>query len=143
MEVYGIGAFADVRYARRTAGMNPRRKMAYDFFIEQTTWPAYAFGLLVSVSVIAAVVLLMVETLPAVRRSPVWTQYVAYIVDCVVMALWTIELIGRFYGHPNRWRFFRDPLNIVDVLSILPFYIQFWVPVTAGFASLSINSASL
>lgn len=46
------------------------------------------------------------------------------IVEAVVVAFFTIELLCRFICNTKKIRFFRQPSNIVDVLAIAPFYFN-------------------
>jgi len=47
------------------------------------------------------------------------------IVDTITMWFFTIEYIVRFTCAPRKWRFFKAPLNVVDLLAILPYFVSF------------------
>ncbi|KAL6742612.1 hypothetical protein Aduo_015744 [Ancylostoma duodenale] len=40
------------------------------------------------------------------------------------MAYFTVEYLARFFVNPNKAKFVRSPLNVIDVLTILPFIIE-------------------
>jgi hypothetical protein len=46
-------------------------------------------------------------------------------VDTITMWFFTLEYIVRFTCAPRKWRFFKAPLNVVDLLAILPYFVSF------------------
>merc|ERR1712038_441707 len=47
------------------------------------------------------------------------------IIDELTMWFFTIEYLVRLACAPRKWIFFKAPLNVVDLLAILPYYIGF------------------
>lgn len=47
------------------------------------------------------------------------------IVDELTMWFFTLEYLVRFLCAPRRWLFFKAPLNLVDLLAILPYFVSF------------------
>ena len=45
-------------------------------------------------------------------------------IDHVLLLLFTIETVVRFVFCPRKSRFFADGLNIVDILSVMPYYVN-------------------
>ncbi len=58
-------------------------------------------------------------------------------IEAVCIAWFTFEFLLRSFTAPNLFRFLKSPLNIVDIMSILPFYLSFLVPKQ----NLSLNTA--
>ena len=46
------------------------------------------------------------------------------VLDYVCTAFFTLELIIRIVFAPNKIQFFRSPMNIIDILALLPLYVQ-------------------
>ena len=46
------------------------------------------------------------------------------ILDYICTIFFTIELIVRVIFAPNKRKFFRSPMNIIDILALLPLYVQ-------------------
>jgi len=49
------------------------------------------------------------------------------IIDELTMWFFTLEYAIRFICSPNKWEFFKAPLNGVDLLAILPYFVGFLV----------------
>ena len=49
---------------------------------------------------------------------------ILYGIDTVCVLFFTLELICRFTFSPSKLKFFISPMNIIDVVALLPFYIE-------------------
>ena len=91
--------------------------------------------------IIASVMAVFLETVPAIYE-PLKEEF--HFFDLVAVAVFTFEYILRFYASPEtvseessdiskRWSWFVRPTSIVDLIAILPFYLQFFVIIDLRF----------
>jgi voltage-gated potassium channel len=75
---------------------------------------------IIGVLIIFSTICFSLETLPDLEQS---TRQFLYYSEIVVITIFTIEYMYRIYVAENRFRFIFSFYGIVDLLSILPFYI--------------------
>ena len=46
-------------------------------------------------------------------------------IESFTIIYFTFEYVLRFSCSPNKWRFFKHPINLVDLFAILPIYLTF------------------
>ncbi|XP_047138594.1 shaker-related potassium channel tsha2 isoform X2 [Hydra vulgaris] len=113
---------------------------------------------LFSMSVIVlSIVMFCIETLPDFKK-PVYTndpltgnssissfqtkdeyETAFFAIECACILWFTAEYLLRLISSPKKFLFLRQPLNIIDIVAILPFYITIFLRSTnANVASLSI-----
>ena len=104
-----------------------------------------------SVSVIVlSIILFCVETLPQFQTRSTQNETVThdsrsrskenpfFILEAVCITWFTFEYVTRLAVSPRKWKFFISGLNIIDLVSILPFYITLPMEGSASVSSLAI-----
>ncbi|VDO11347.1 unnamed protein product [Rodentolepis nana] len=130
----GLTALDDIKLPKNKV----RRKMW--LFLEYPLSSCYAkwFSFTSIAIILLSVASFCLETLPAfityqVDMSgpiPVFTPSKFYFKDeffyleLVCMLWFTLEIFLRLFSCPNRLAFFKSALNIFDIISVVPFYIQ-------------------
>jgi potassium voltage-gated channel Shal-related subfamily D protein 2 len=87
----------------------------------------YVTGFFIAISVMANVV----ETIPCGRIPGTNTnppcgerfEIVFFCLDTACVMIFTAEYVLRFFAAPDRWKFVRSVMSIIDVVAILPYYI--------------------
>ncbi|KAG0207702.1 hypothetical protein BGX28_001098 [Mortierella sp. GBA30] len=86
---------------------------------------AFALNVWVSFAIVLSAVITTIETIPSFRSTDtkVWFYF-----ETVMVAFFTIELVARIICHSDSLKqlkkFVLSPLAVIDVLSILPYYIE-------------------
>ncbi|MGK0309619.1 MAG: voltage-gated potassium channel [Lentimonas sp.] len=88
-------------------------------------WDEKAFDLFVIVAICVSVVAVMLESLPSL--DPQITRTLYFIEWCITL-LFTLEYILRIYVSLKPLRYMRSFFGVVDLLSILPTYLDLLFP---------------
>ncbi|KAK9764065.1 hypothetical protein K7432_008759 [Basidiobolus ranarum] len=104
--------------------MSPFRAYCYRFFVQSKSWQARVFFLFSHLLLLLMVISFCLETIPSVYQteSNEWIKF-SQSLDISLLIILSVEFAGKFYGWPNRWRFFLDYKNILDLITIVPFFI--------------------
>lgn len=93
--------------------------------------------------IVLSLITYCLETVPALKsrktnsdetkRSDHW-----FIMECIWILWFTLELILRFAFAPNRIRFLFSPFGLVDMVAVLPFYLTLFLQSDSGATSFAV-----
>ncbi|KAL5270155.1 hypothetical protein ACHWQZ_G001029 [Mnemiopsis leidyi] len=106
-------------------------RKCWDFFEEPDSSKGAKFWAVLDVLAITlAVALFIAETMPDIKKAIESTTDNAqktafFVIETVCILFFTIELIARFICCPNKCLFLKTTMNWIDLVTVLPYYIQF------------------
>nr|XP_035960822.1 potassium voltage-gated channel subfamily G member 4 [Halichoerus grypus]XP_035960823.1 potassium voltage-gated channel subfamily G member 4 [Halichoerus grypus]XP_035960824.1 potassium voltage-gated channel subfamily G member 4 [Halichoerus grypus]XP_035960825.1 potassium voltage-gated channel subfamily G member 4 [Halichoerus grypus] len=123
-----------LREARRPAG-DPSRWGVFMHWLRETVenprsgLPGKVFACLSILFVATTAVSLCVSTMPDLRAEEDKGEcsqkcYYIFIVETVCVAWFSLEFCLRFVQARDKCQFFQEPLNIIDILAISPYYVS-------------------
>ncbi|CAG8621219.1 1302_t:CDS:2 [Paraglomus brasilianum] len=101
-----------------------QRKLFY-FFESPRGRAAKMFTAFNALCIVGTIVMICIDTLPTFATSDNRTLWLC--IDAIVIATFSIEYLGRFFASVHKLRFFFRPLNLIDLISIAPFYVQIFI----------------
>jgi len=100
--------------------MTRTREFLADMINDKDSRPSRIFSLCIQILIVLSLVTFSIETLP--NLSP-GTQRILFLIEVIIVSIFTAEYLLRVAFAENRLRFIFSFFGLVDLISILPFYI--------------------
>ena len=111
------------------------KQKIFDIIFEADTPYGKLFDISLLLLILLSVGLVMLESIPAINARH---HSVLVTLEWVLTSLFTIEYLLRIYCVKNRWRYIFSFYGIIDLLSILPFYLGLFFPTSKYLSSIRI-----
>lgn len=105
-------------------GISPVRHRLYEVIFESETRWGKAFDVSLLVTIVASVILVILESVASIREQ--WGTWL-HVAEWIVTAGFTIEYALRLYCVRSPAKYARSFFGVVDLISILPAYLELFV----------------
>ncbi|HBX62815.1 MAG TPA: ion transporter [Flavobacteriaceae bacterium] len=111
------------------------KQKIFDIVFEADTPYGKLFDISILLLILLSVGLVMLESIPAINARH---HAVLVTLEWILTSLFTIEYLLRVYCVKNRWRYIFSFYGVIDLLSILPFYLGLFFPTSKYLSSIRI-----
>ncbi len=99
----------------------PLRKKLYEIIFEADTKAGKAFDLILLLIILSSIILVMLESVPAINSQH---RELLHVVEWVITVIFSIEYILRVLVIRRPWKYVLSFYGIIDLLSVLPTYLS-------------------
>lgn len=111
------------------------KQKIFDIVFEADTPYGKLFDISLLFLILISVGLVMLESIPAINARH---HSVLVTLEWILTSIFTVEYLLRIYCVKNRWRYIFSFYGIIDLLSILPFYLGLFFPTSKYLSSIRI-----
>jgi len=112
------------------------RSFCWNFYeYPEDSWLCHWINVFIMGCIVLSALVMVIESIPGIHKKN--TQYWEAIESFFVVAFST-EFLMRVFGTPSQRQFWTSGMNWIDLLSILPWYLNILVPNASNLAALRI-----
>ncbi len=114
-----------------------RRVMWKVLEIPSSSLAAKIFGTVSVIFVLTSVISLIIGSLASCQKEDGEPVAVLTYIESACVAWFSFEYLTRFLVAANKWKYVKKPINLIDLVSVLPFYFEL------GLIVADVNTAKL